>query len=711
MGSEKHFRVCNLCEAMCGLQVEHDGGQVTRIVSDRDDPFSRSSICPKGANLHLLHEDPDRLKNPVKRTDEGWQEISWQAAFDEIEAGIKKVRGQYGNNAVSLYLGNPVIHNLGLMALLGHFRKSLDTQNVFSATSMDQLPHHFAAYFMFGHSYRIPVPDIDNTDFMIIMGANPIASNGSIMTSAGIRQRLTAINKRGGKIVLIDPRRTETTKAATEHHFIHPGTDVYLLAAMVHIIMRDGLVKPGRLAAHITGMKKLDGLADAFKPTRVASITGIGAKTIEDMTHDFCAQPRAVIYGRMGLSTQPHGGLCQWLINVINILTGHFDTPGGMMFPKPAIDIVGRKRGHIAHGRWHSRVRNLPEFDGELPVSVLSEEMNTPGAGQIRALVTMCGNPVLSAPHGKSLEPALENIDFMVSIDNYINETTRHANIILPTPSGLEIAHYDLILNTIAVRNNAKFSQPLFPPDESRLADWQILKELTVRLAEKPPGWLFRLTTPERLVNLGLMFGPYGRLSSPKRWFSGLSLKKVKESVHGIDLGPLAPNVPEAVMTADRKINIADDRFCVRLKEITGNMQKAVPSKDTFALIGRRHLRTNNSWMHNIEKLMAGQNLCTAMIHKNDAARLDITDGETVRVSSNLGEISIPAEVTDAIMEGVVSIPHGFGHHRPGTRLSVAQKHAGVSVNDITDPAAIDPLTGNAAFSGQQVKISRKAQR
>lgn len=706
-GTEKHFRVCNLCEAMCGLQVEHKDGEVVRIISDKLDPFSKGSICPKGPALKDLHEDPDKLRHPVKRTSKGWVEISWEAAFDEIEANLKGVRKRYGNDAVGLYLGNPIVHNLGMMSVLGHFRKALKTRNVFSATSMDQLPHHFAAHFMFGHSFRIPVPDVDRTQFIIIMGANPVASNGSIMSSAGIRQRLTNITRGGGKIVLIDPRRTESSKAATEHHFIRPGTDAYLLAAMLHIIFRDGLANPGRLSAHIRDMQALEAAIKPFTPHFAEQLTGVSVGVIEELTRSFCSHERAVLYGRMGLSTQPHGGLCQWLINVINIVTGNFDRAGGMMFPNPAVDIVGRKQGKAAHGRWRSRVRKLPEFDGELPVSALSEEMNTAGEGQIRGLVTICGNPVLSAPHGGSLEKPLEQIDFMVSIDNYINETTRHAHIILPTPSGLEIPHYDLIFNAFSVRNNAKLSQPLFPPEDGRWSDWQILKELTRRLSAKRPGWLFELTTPMRLVRLGLLFGPYGKFSHPGRLFSGLSLKKVEGSVHGVDLGPLKPGVPDMLRTPDRKINVAHELFVRRLGELADNPPSGRDfDAGSFALIGRRNLRTNNSWMHNVEKLVSARNLCTAMINPADADRLGIADGEPVKVSSSRGQIEITAEVTDTIMEGVVSIPHGFGHGRPGTRLSVANAHAGASVNDITDPDSIDPLTGNAAFSGQRVEIS-----
>ena len=700
---------------MCGIRVDLDptekGDNAFRVTPDKFDPFSKGSMCPKAPMLGPLHSDPERLREPHMREGTSWREISWDEAYSTIAERLKAIRRQHGADSIATYLGNPIVHNLGMLLFVRSLTDAIGSRNVYSATSMDQLPHHFAAHFMFGHEFRIPVPDIDRTEHMIIMGANPIASNGSIMTSAGVTDRLRAIRDRGGRFIVIDPRRTETANVASDHHFITPGTDIYFLLAFLHVLDRDGLVNVGHLAPFLNGFDALMPLIKPFAPNKVAAITGISAETIEALATEFAGKERAVLYGRMGLSTQMNGGLCNWLINAINIATGNFDTPGGMMFPTPAIELARGKQQPTSVGRWRSRVRGLPEFYGELPVSGMTEELLTEGEGKVRAFLTICGNPVLSTPGGGRLDRALENIDFMVSIDNYINETTRHADIILPTPSGLEVDHFDLIFNTISVSNNVKFSEALMPVEDERPFDWQVLKELIYRLSEKKPDMYVRLATPRRIVNWGLMLGAYGRLSHPKRWFSGLTLKTVIQSKHGINLGPLQPRVPSGLLTADRKIHVTPDVFQDGLAKLTASFPsvqtKAPADSQEFALIGRRNVNTNNSWMHQYRKLSRSKLVrCTAMISVGDAERLGISDGADILVSGGNGEIRLPAEVTDSIKPGVVCIPHGFGHGRTGTHVSVADEKPGVSVNDITNHLAIDPVTGNAAFSGQFVRVT-----
>ena len=719
MFNKKHYRVCNLCEAMCGLEIEHNGEKVISVKGDQNDPFSKGSICPKGASIHQLHEDPNRLKKPIRKNDRGeWEEITWEEAIDEVGEKINEVRRKHGSDAVALYLGNPTVHNFGMLLYAGEIKRMLRTKNSFSPTSMDQLPHHFAGYYMFGHPLNIPVPDIDRTDYIVIFGANPMASNGSLMSAAGVHQRFSSIKERGGKIILFDPRQNETSRMADEHYFIKPGTDVYLLLAILHIIQKNNWLKLAHLEDHITGLAKLEGLAKEFTPEKVSLITGVEVSNIYRITEAYVSNKRAVLYGRMGLSTQEHGGLCHWLLAVINIITGHFDRAGGAMFTKPALDIKQTKKFRKVHGRWASRVRGLPEFDGELPVSVMTEEMTTPGEGQIKGLITYAGNPALSTPNAKRLEEALPKLDFMVSIDIFLNETTRHADIILPPPSHLEIDHYDLVFNMLSVSNNVKFSKALFKPQNGQWYDWQIAKALINKFAEessKKPSKLFRWLSPRQILNLGLLTGPYGKLSHPSRWFSGLSLRKVIGSRHGISLGPLVSMIPEVLTTTDGKINIADQVFLNGVKKVRDHFRDydfVSRSNDSFLLIGRRHLRSNNSWMHNTPILMRGENRCTVMINTSDARRLSIEDGQMVIVKSKTREIQIPAAVTDKIMSGVLSIPHGFGHNKAGVQLDVAstKKHAGVSVNDITDHTRLDALTGNAAFSGQVVTIEATAQ-
>lgn len=707
-----HQRVCNLCEAMCGLEIEHDGVRVLKVSGDKKDPFSKGFICPKGARIAELHEDPNRLKKPLRKMANGeWETIGWAEALAYAGEKLNAVRQSNGLDSVGMYFGNPTVHNYGIMAYTSDLRRALKSKNNFSATSMDQLPHQFMAHQFFGHSLRVPVPDIDRTDYLVIMGANPSVSNGSLMSTGGVNPKLDAIRKRGGKVVVIDPRRTETTRRADEHLFIRPATDVYFLLALLHEVDRNGWVNTAHLTPHLTGLEELLALSREFSPDRVTELCGIPADDIRRIARAYATAERAVLYGRMGLSTQAHGTLCNWLLLAINLVTGHLDREGGAMFTTPAADLIRGKKPRQTYGRWRSRVRGLPESEGELPVAALAEEIMTPGEGQIRAMIIHAGNPVLSSPNGKQLESAFAGLDFLVCIDVFLNETTRHADLILPPAAFLEVDHYDFVFNHLATSNNAKYSEPLFAPEPGQWYDWQIAKALIKALAPLSgfkPGRLFRWSTPRRLLNIGLMTSSYGKLSGISKLFSGLSLAKLQQNPHGIHLGPLQGRLPEALLTKDKKIRLVPawvPGALVPLQEALTTSANQVRNPNDFLLIGRRHLRSNNSWMHNAPGLAKGKNRCTVMISETDAQRLSLADGQQVTITSRTGSIHLPAEVTDEMMPGVISIPHGFGHDRKGTKLPVAEASPGVSVNDITDETLLDPVTGNAAFSGQVVSL------
>ncbi len=689
---ERHYRNCNLCEAICGVEIVHEEGKILSIAGDKLDPFSRGHVCPKALALKDIYEDPDRVRQPVRKVNGDWKEIGWDEAFDEVPRRLRDIQDRYGRDAVAVYQGNPTVHNLGTILNSRELLKTLKTRNNFSATSVDQLPHHFASWAMFGHPFLIPVPDIDRTKFFLIMGANPLASNGSLMTSPDIINRLNAIKDRGGKIVLIDPRRTETARVADEHFFITPGSDAYLLLAFINVLFGEGLVDPCRLADFTDGFDVMQEIALRCSPEDAEKRTGISADEIRRLAREFAASGASVCYGRIGLSTQRFGGLCQWLINAINILTGNFDRPGGAMFTKPAFDLLMAAKGGNIHDRWRSRVRDLPEFMGEIPVAAMAEEMLTEGDGQIKALITSCGNPVLSTPNGRQLDSALEKLEFMVSIDFYINETTRHADIILPPVTNLESSHYDLVFNTFAVRNTAKYSPPLFEKDAEAKYDWEIFQELVHRL--NGSNGELKPEPPEVKLAMGLMFGNHG-----------MSLDKLNENPHGIDLGELQPCLPERLQTANKRISLAPELLVAdvdRLMASSGETNAEYP----FRLIGRRHLRDCNSWMHNYEVLVKGKNRCTVMVNEADAAELNLSNGQPVNVASRAGSVELACEITTNISRGVVSIPHGYGHDRSGTNASTAAEHAGVSVNDLTDELALDELTGNAAFSDVRVRIN-----
>lgn len=687
-----YHRACNLCEAICGLEITVKGGEVTDVRGDPADPLSRGHICPKGAALPDLHRDPDRLKRPLRRTGDTWEEIGWDEALDHVAAELNRVREQHGPDAVGVYQGNPSVHNSGTLLSAGGFVKALGTHNRFSATSVDQLPHHRAALEMLGHPLLMPIPDIDRTDFLLMMGANPAASNGSILTAPGMRQRLKAITGRGGRVVLLDPRRTESAEMA-EHHFIRPGSDAALLLSLLHVIFEERLEQPGpgRLNAFTDGLKALRAAALPYRPERVTAFTGLDADFIRTLARDFAAAPSAVAYGRIGLSTQAFGGLCQWLLNALNVVTGNFDREGGAMLPRPAFDLLMRaKKGDRPLGRFTSRVRGLPEFDGELPSAAMAEEMDTPGEGQVRAFVTIAGNPVLSTPGGERVDAALQGLEFMVAIDPYLNETTRHAHVILPPATGLETEHYDVIFHHFAVRNTARLNAPIFPVGPDQRFDWQIFEGLRERLTGT------RGSDPAARLALGLKHGPYA-----------LSLDDLRAAPHGLDFGPMTPCLPEKLLTENGRLNVAPESLLADLPRLEAMLDAPTPE---FLLIGRRQLRSNNSWMHNTPRLMRGADRCTVMLNPLDAERLGVASGEPVSVQSRVGRVVAPAELTDTLMPGVVSLPHGFGHGRSGTRLSVASAHPGVSYNDLADPERLDELTGNAAVSGIPVALERAGQ-
>jgi len=707
-----HYRNCNICEAICGIEITVQADQRLDIRGDKDDPFSRGYICPKAVALQDIHYDKDRLRHPVRRTANGWQRIRWDEAFDEVAQNLRRINATYGRSSIATYLGNPTVHNYGAMLFVPGFVRSLHTRNRFSATSVDQLAHHLSAYLMYGHQLLLPVPDLERTQFFLILGANPAVSNGSMMTAPGMNRRLQEIRARGGKVILVDPRQNETARLADRHMFIRPGTDVLLLLALLHVVFEEGLTNLGRLDSFTKGVETVAQLVKEFSPERVTTTTGIEASQIRLLAREFAVAESAVCYGRIGVSTQEFGGVCQWLINVLNIATGNLDRPGGAMFTLPAFDPVTAPESLAPRGsfaRWRSRVRKLPEFAGEIPVATLAEEILTEGKGQVKALVTLAGNPVLSTPNGRELDRALASLEFMASIDCYINETTRHANIILPPTSSLERGHYDLAFHLLAVRNTTKFSPPLFEREADARHDWEILLELQSRMED---GVLARVKHsamkqlgPERMLDLSLRFGPYGAKLNPFR--KGLTLGKVKKAVHGIDLGPLTPCLPGRLRTGDKHIELAPEVLVKDVDRVKAKFPERGlhETNGELLLIGRRQLRSNNSWMHNSERLVKGKPLCTILMNPVDAAHRELSNGQQVTVRSKIGSIVLPIEVTEEMMPGVVSIPHGWGHDRLGNLLEVAQQHAGQSINDLTDNQAVDTLCGTAAFSATAVTV------
>ncbi|MQA10417.1 MAG: molybdopterin-dependent oxidoreductase [Pseudonocardiaceae bacterium] len=706
---------CPLCEATCGLEVTFDGDTVTEVRGDAEDVFSHGFICPKGASLGALHHDPDRLRTPLIKRNGEFVEASWDEAFAEIDARLRPVLEKHGRDAVAVYAGNPSVHNLAVFLYGRALYKAIGTKNFYTAGTVDQIPKHFSCGYMFGDPVSIPVPDLDRTRFLLMLGANPLVSNGSLMTAPDVRGRLRGIRERGGRVVVVDPRRTRTAELADEHYPIRPGADALLLFALVHVLCAQRRVALGRLAEHVVGVDEVRELAKPFTPEAVAPRTGIPAYDIRRLAGELADAESAAVYGRIGTTTQSFGTLTSWLVDVLNVLTGNLDREGGAMFPLAAAgqaNSTRNRRKPFSTGRWRSRVRDLPEVIGEIPVATLADEINTPGEGQVRALLTVCGNPCLSAPNAGRLAEALRQLDFMVSLDIYLNETSRHADVILPGPSPLERPHYPVGLYQFTVHNVANWTPPARPTDLPQ--DWQTLLRLTgIVTGQGPNADIAALdafvagevakgagldvsvagerTGPERLVDLLLRAGPYD-----------LTLADLEASPHGVDLGPLRPRMPDILNTARGKIELAPEA-------ITGDVPRLAAELDTdvspLVLIGRRQLSSNNSWMHNLEPLVRGTNRCTLHVHPEDANRIGLAHGGMATVRSRAGKIEVPVEITSQIRPGVISIPHGWGHHAEGTRTAVATAHAGANSNVLADEYLLDELSGTAVLNGIPIDV------
>ena len=715
MAAKIVHRTCNVCEAMCGMLLEVEDNRVTSARGDPDDVFSRGHICPKGPAMREVLEDKDRLRHPLRRVGSEWQKISWDDALGEAAAKLRAVQKLYGNDALGLYVGNPSVHNHATITALQAFARALRSKNRFDANSQDANPKLYACMAMYGDQLSVTIPDVDRTDYFLMLGANPAASGGSLMSLGDVRGRLKAIKKRGGKLVLIDPRRSETAAWADEHHFIRPGGDAAFLCGLLEELFTGKLFDEAAVAQTTRGLLELRAFVLQYPAERVASAAGIPAPEIRRLAREFAGARRAVAYGRVGVCQNPFGPVASWLIEALNVVTGNFDREGGMMFPTPAADLgaLGRKLVGNSHGRWRSRVRGLPEFGGNLPAAVMAEEMETKGPGQIRGFLTVAGNPVLSTSNGERLGRALANLDYMVSIDFYLNETTRHASLILPPTHALEQGHYDLIFHTLAVRNSAKYSERAVEPAKGALEDWQILYELGMRMGglralggfgDKAlwAAWRAGLRfSPDRLLDLLLRTGAYGDKFIPGN--KGLSLAKLKRSPHGVDLGPLVPSRARKVRLPEHKVDLAPAKLLADGARLGAWLEGA--RDGGLVLIGRRHLRTNNSWMHNVESLTKGPPRDELMMHPNDSARLQLKDGAQVRVKARTGEVQARLAVTDQVREGVISLPHGYGHAACKQTLQIASAVAGPNVNALTDDLLVEPLLGTAVLNGVPVQV------
>ncbi len=684
------YRACPLCEAICGLDFQYEGDALVAIHGDQEDPFSRGHICPKGNAILDLRADPDRLRTPMLRTPEGFVPIGWDEAFALAGNRLAAIQAAHGANAVAAYLGNPNVHHFGHFAYLPALLRTLKTRNVFSASSVDQWPHQLVAWAMFGHQFLLPIVDIDRTDFLLMLGANPVASNGSLLTAPGIARRLKALTQRG-TLVVVDPRRTETAAMASQHLAVRPGGDAWFLVALLQQLAAIGPPRLGGYADKLAGFDSAFAAVSALPCADIEAHTGIAEATIQDVAARLYAAPSAAVYGRMGVSTQRFGSLCQWLIQLINLYTGNLDCVGGVLPNDPVIPITGPGTSAGHYGLWHSRVRGLAEFAGELPVAVLAEEMLYPGDGQIRALLTCAGNPVLSTPDGRTLDTALGGLDFYVAIDFYVTETTRHAHLILPPASFLSQHHYDVIFNGFAVRQVARWNQPIEPMGPDERADWQIFNGLGAAYAGAAGKAWQPLPPPDTMIEMGL--AKSGRIDPGA----------VRQAEHGLDLGPLEPSLLRRLQTPSGKIECAPPLLMAELDALAASQARGLPGM--LSLIGRRDVRSNNSWMHNAERLVKGKLRHHLHMHPDDLAERTLAEGARVRVRSAVGSIETDVLGDPGLLRGVVCLPHGFGHDRGGVGWHRAERVAGASYNDLTDATSLDAPSGNAALNGTPVWV------
>jgi anaerobic selenocysteine-containing dehydrogenase len=737
----RHLYTCPLCEAMCGLEIQVDGGRVAGIRGNRDDAWSRGHICPKGATLGAVHEDPDRIRRPMIKVDGQWQEVSWDAAFRRCTELLAPVIEQHGIGAVTCYTGNPLAHSFSLGRYTGVLLGMSGIPLSYSPGTVDQWPKNLSSHLMYGGWWTFPVPDIERTDLLVVMGANPAASQGSLLAAPDVMGIIDGIRKRG-KVIVIDPVRTATADRADEWLPITPGTDAALLLAVAHTLFAENLVSFGQLGPHLDGLERMREVAAEWSPDQVAAVTGIDAERIRVLARELAGTERAVVYGRIGTCNQEFGSLASWLVDVINILTGHFDVPGGAMFPRATAwsvtvqPIPGLEDGAPEFGRFRTRVRGAKEVLGQVPVSCLAEEIATPGEGQIKALITVAGNPVLSTPAGHTLDEVLPTLEAMIAVDLWLNETTRHADVILPAPSPLEQPHHDDLILNFAINSIANYSPPVFAPeDPDRPQEWEILIRLTGLCTGTPAedvdvaaiddvffdymaftqgldGAEIRkhydsvglAGGPERILDLTLRTGPFGDRYGENP--DGLTLDKLKAQPNGINFGHMVSRVPEVLGTADKKIRLAPQYLLDDLPRLAERLERA---PDELVLVSRRHLRSNNSWLHNVAPLMKGRDRCTLLMHRDDAVKRGVATGDIVTVTSTSGHIEVPVEVTDAIMPGVVSMPHGWGHGKPGTRMTVANDSPGVNTNILSPPTFIDEPSGNGALNGIPVTVTAVA--
>ncbi|WP_395308774.1 molybdopterin-dependent oxidoreductase [Mycobacterium sp. AMU20-3851] len=720
MSAEQKVTYCRICEPLCGLIATVEDGRLQSLRPDKDHPLSQGRACPKGIAFTDVQNDPDRVLTPLRRQPDGsFTEVGWDEALEDIARRLQAVLHTHGGGAVGEYYGNPSAFGYAASLWSGLFMKRIGAGHLYSAGSQDINSRYVASRLLYGAATQIPFPDLPRTDFLFMLGANPLVSHGSALRVPRVRDDLAGIVKRGGRIVVVDPRRTETA-AAYEHLPVRPDSDAWLLLSLLHVVFADGLEDRATITAQATGIDTLRDLCSAFPPEDTAERTGVAAQTLRTLAHAFATAPTAVAYGRTGACLGHHGTLVSFLIDALNLVTGNLDRPGGALMSHQVIPVedFGERSGAFSYNDKKSRIGGFPDVFGTFPAALIADEITTAGEGQLRALFVFAGNPVLSVPNSAALEAALPQLDLLVSLDLYVNETNRHADYILPGTTFLERDDMPMAYAACCPTVFLQAAEPVVAPYGQARPEWEVFQELATRmglslLATGPMQWLNPVLrglerlglrmTPQKMMTMLLRVGPYGDRFGLRR--GGLNPRKLRAHPHGIVLAEHAPHGVLADVVAHRNGKVCLDPAEIRAE--VGRLGSAPGTSAQFPLsaIGIRELRSQNSWMHNSPTLMKGNRRQRARINPADAEAAGVTDGSVARVVSATGAIELEVTVTDEVGPGTIAIPQGWGHRGGGWRL--ANANPGVNVNELTSsrPEDLEALAGMSVLNGVAVRL------
>jgi formate dehydrogenase len=716
MATEQHTTFCRICEAACGMVATVEDGRITKLRPDRDHPLSQGEACPKGVAMLEVHDDPDRVLHPMRRRadGEGFERVSWREAIADIGTRLRAVRDEHGGDAIGWYMGNPGAFSYSHPLWVKGFVDALGSKHYYTASSQDVSNRFAASALLYGSPALLPIPDLNRTKFLLVVGANPLVSHGSVLTAPRIRHQLDEIVERGGRVVVVDPRRSETARQY-EHVPVQPDSDAQLLLSLLHVIFDEHLEDTAAITEQSTGTQLLRNAAAEHPPEATESATGVPADTVRALARDIAAAESAAIYGRTGSCLGRHGTLVSFLLDALGLVTGNLDRPGGLVFGRPviALDEVAHRGGLDSYGKVHSRIGGFPDVLGAMPASLMAEEITTPGDGQMHALFVSAGNPVMSVPDGDKLTRALVELDLLVSIDLYVNETNKHADYVLPAATFLEREDLPIAFLGFYTTPFIQWTEPVVAPRGEARDEWETIDDIAGELGIVPlpipqlrmlGRRLTRWLTPQRLVELLLRTSAQGDLFGLRRGKLNLDVLRKHPSGIVVDEQIATGVLRKRIYTRDKRVNLQPQQLREALDRLRDLGGADSGGEFPLRLIGLRELRSHNSWMHNSPMLMRGKRTHAARVHPDDAVAHGLSDGGGVRITSKHGSLEVAVKVTDEIVAGTVALPHGWGHHGG---WQVANAAGGANSNVLAGSAVedLEPLAGMAFLNGIRVKL------